>query len=139
MEKELGIYVHIPFCIKKCAYCDFISYQNKLDMQEEYVKKILEEIDDAKQIINNCNVTTVYIGGGTPSAIDSKLIKRILHKIKDMISAKPKADNVAVLEKTQQNLKNSLNNDIQEVTIEVNPGTVTRKKLEDYLEACFNG
>ena len=53
MEKELGIYVHIPFCIKKCAYCDFISYPNKLEMQEKYVKKILEEIDGAKQIISN--------------------------------------------------------------------------------------
>lgn len=138
MEKELGIYVHIPFCIKKCAYCDFISYPNKLEMQEEYVKKILEEIDYAKQTINNCNVTTVYIGGGTPSAIDSKLIKQILHKIKDVISAKPKADNVAVLDETKRNFMNSLNNDIQEITIEVNPGTVTRQKLEDYLEAGVN-
>lgn len=138
MEKELGIYVHIPFCIKKCAYCDFISYPNKLEMQEKYVKKILEEIDGAKQIISNCKVTTVYIGGGTPSAIDSKLIKQILHKIKDVISTKPKADNVAVLDETKRNFMNSLNNDIQEVTIEVNPGTVTRKKLEDYLEAGVN-
>lgn len=138
MEKELGIYVHIPFCIKKCAYCDFISYPNKLEMQEKYVKKILEEIDGAKQIISNCKVTTVYIGGGTPSAIDSKLIKQILHKIKDVISAKPKADNVAVLDETKRNFMNSLNNDIQEVTIEVNPGTVTRQKLEDYLEAGVN-
>lgn len=138
MDKELGIYVHIPFCIKKCAYCDFISYPNKLEMQEKYVKKILEEIDGAKQIINNCKVTTVYIGGGTPSAIDSKLIKQILHKIKDVIFAKQKADNVAVLDETKRNFMNSLNNDIQEVTIEVNPGTVTRQKLEDYLEAGVN-
>lgn len=138
MEKELGIYVHIPFCIRKCAYCDFISYPNKLEMQEEYVKKLLEEIDNAKQIINNCNVTTVYIGGGTPSAINSKLIKRILYKIRDVISTKQKADNVATLEGIDQEINGHLGNDIQEVTIEVNPGTVTRQKLEDYFEAGVN-
>ena len=138
MEKELGIYVHIPFCIRKCAYCDFISYPNKLEMQEEYVKKLLEEIDNAKQTINNCNVTTVYIGGGTPSAINSKLIKRILYKIRDVISTKQKADNVATLEGIDQEIKGHLGNDIQEVTIEVNPGTVTRQKLEDYFEAGVN-
>lgn len=138
MEKELGIYVHIPFCIRKCAYCDFISYPNKLEMQEEYVKKLLEEIDNAKQIINNCNVTTVYIGGGTPSAINSKLIKRILYKIRDVISTKQKADNVATLEGIDQEIKGHLGNGIQEVTIEVNPGTVTRQKLEDYFEAGVN-
>ena len=138
MEKELGIYVHIPFCIRKCAYCDFISYPNKLEMQQEYVKKLLEEIDNAKQIINNCNVTTVYIGGGTPSAINSKLIKRILYKIRDVISTKQKADNVATLEGIDQEIKGYLGNGIQEVTIEVNPGTVTRQKLEDYFEAGVN-
>ena len=138
MEKELGIYVHIPFCIRKCAYCDFISYQNKLEMQEEYVKKLLEEIDNAKQIINSCNVTTVYIGGGTPSVINSKLIKRILYKIRDVISAKQKSDNVATLEGIDQEINGHLGNDIQEVTIEVNPGTVTRQKLEDYFEAGVN-
>ena len=138
MEKELGIYVHIPFCIRKCAYCDFVSYPNKLEMQEEYVKKLLEEIDNAKQTINNCNVTTVYIGGGTPSAINSKLIKRILYKIRDVISTKQKADNVATLEGIDQEIKGHLGNDIQEVTIEVNPGTVTRQKLEDYFEAGVN-
>ena len=138
MEKELGIYVHIPFCIRKCAYCDFISYPNKLEMQEEYIKKLLEEIDNSKQIIDNCNVTTVYIGGGTPSAINSKLMKRILYKIRDVISNKQKADNVATLEGIDQEIKGHLGNDIQEVTIEVNPGTVTRQKLEDYFEAGVN-
>ena len=43
---ELGIYIHIPFCVKKCDYCDFVSYSNKFDLQEEYVKKIIEEIED---------------------------------------------------------------------------------------------
>lgn len=116
MERELGIYVHIPFCIKKCAYCDFISYPNKLEMQKIYVDKLLEEIDNSKKIIGNCNITSIYIGGGTPSAIDSELIKKIVFKIKGLE-------------------KNDL---VQEVTIEVNPGTVTQQKLNDYIEAGIN-
>ena len=48
---ELGIYIHIPFCVKKCDYCDFVSYSNKFDLQEEYVKKIIEEIEDNRILI----------------------------------------------------------------------------------------
>ena len=84
MERELGIYVHIPFCIKKCAYCDFISYPNKLEMQKMYVDKLLEEMDSSNEIIDKCNITSIYIGGGTPSAIDSELIKKIVFKIKEL-------------------------------------------------------
>jgi len=116
MERELGIYVHIPFCIKKCAYCDFISYPNKLEMQKTYVDKMLEEMDNSKKIIGKCNITSIYIGGGTPSAIDSELIKKIVFKIKEL----------------------ERNSFVQEVTIEVNPGTVTQQKLNDYIEAGIN-
>ena len=116
MERELGIYVHIPFCIKKCAYCDFISYPNKLEMQKMYVDKLLEEMDNSKKIIGKCNITSIYIGGGTPSAIDSELIKKIIFKIKEL----------------------ERNSFVQEVTIEVNPGTVTQQKLNDYIEAGIN-
>lgn len=56
MKKELGIYIHIPFCIKKCAYCDFISFPNKLDIQQEYVNKILSEIEKSKNILENYDV-----------------------------------------------------------------------------------
>lgn len=116
MERELGIYVHIPFCIKKCAYCDFISYPNKLEMQKMYVDKLLEEMDNSKKVIGKCNITSIYIGGGTPSAIDSELIKKIVFKIKEL----------------------ERNSFVQEVTIEVNPGTVTQQKLNDYIEAGIN-
>ena len=116
MERELGIYVHIPFCIKKCAYCDFISYPNKLEMQKIYVDKLLEEMNSSKEIIDKCNITSIYIGGGTPSAIDSELIKKIVFKIKEL----------------------ERNSFVQEVTIEVNPGTVTQQKLNDYIEAGIN-
>ena len=115
--KELGLYIHIPFCKKKCYYCDFISYSGKNNCIVEYVEALKNEI---KRELNNINyveyrVSTIYIGGGTPSFISSKHIVDILNAIKEIISI----DNV-------------------EITIEINPGTVTLKKLEDYKNAGIN-
>lgn len=112
---ELGIYIHIPFCIKKCIYCDFTSFPDKYDLQERYIQKILEEIENEKSIFENYNVTTIYIGGGTPSSIESKYIIQILDKIKKYVDIK----NV-------------------EITIELNPGTVTKQKMLDYKKADIN-
>ena len=112
MEKaELGIYIHIPFCVKKCYYCDFISFTNQNENIETYIKAVLKELDEYD--LNKYNVTTIYIGGGTPSAISSAYIVNILEKIKEK-------------------LKNNKTKwkDI-EITIEVNPGTVTKEKLQD--------
>ena len=70
--KEIGIYIHIPFCIKKCEYCDFVSYCNK----EKYVPQYINALK--KEIKNNINkeykITTIYIGGGTPSSIEENYI-----------------------------------------------------------------
>ena len=77
---EIGIYVHIPFCVKKCYYCDFISYPNNLEMQDEYVKRIIKEIEDNKENLKNNKITTVYIGGGTPSSIKKRTYKRNFRK-----------------------------------------------------------
>ena len=114
---ELGIYVHIPFCMKKCDYCDFISYSNCFDMQDKYVETLLEEIEENKDLIKNNFISTIYIGGGTPSAIKPELIKRILAKIYDIIDI--------LAEKI-------------EITIEVNPGTTTKKNLEMYRKCGIN-
>ena len=105
--KDLGLYIHIPFCVKKCDYCDFISYCNKEKLIEEYIEKLKEEI--TRELENKeYNIKTIYIGGGTPSLIDSKYIVDILNVIKE-----------------KQALENV------EITIEVNPGTVTEKKMMD--------
>lgn len=115
---ELGIYVHIPFCVKKCDYCDFISYSNKFEVQEEYIEKLIEEIEDNKSLLKENNITTIYIGGGTPSSIDPKLIKKVLDKIYEVSDIKNK-----------KNL---------EITIEVNPGTVTKNNLQMYRNCGIN-
>ncbi len=117
-QQELGIYVHIPFCKQKCYYCDFVSYSNKCERVENYINAVKKEISSYD--FNKYNVTTIYIGGGTPSYIDSKQIKSILELIK------------AKLKKNKKKFE-----DI-EITIEVNPGTLTEEKLHDYKETGIN-
>ena len=112
--KEIGVYIHIPFCIKKCDYCDFISYCDKQNLVEEYIEKLKEEINIELNKMEY-KIKTIYIGGGTPSSVDSKFIIDILNVIKE-----------------KQNI-----GDI-EVTIEVNPGTITKEKLLDYKLAGIN-
>ena len=114
---ELGIYIHIPFCVKKCDYCDFISYSNCFDMQEKYVEKLLEEIEENKDLLKNNFISTIYIGGGTPSAIKSELIKKILDKIYDV---------------------SRIDKEKVEITIEVNPGTTTKSNLQIYRDCGIN-
>ncbi|MBQ6991332.1 MAG: radical SAM protein [Clostridia bacterium] len=112
--KEIGIYIHIPFCASKCAYCDFISFDKKEEYISKYIESLKSEIETS-EILNNSKVNTIYIGGGTPSYIDSKYIVQIIDIIKE------KCD----LSST-------------EITIEMNPGTVTQDKLQDYYNAGIN-
>lgn len=115
---EIGVYVHIPFCVRKCYYCDFISYSNKFEMQEEYIKKLIKEIEDNKDLLKNNEITTIYIGGGTPSSLKPELIKNVLDKICEVANIK--------------------NKEKVEITIEVNPGTVTKNNLQLYKNCGIN-
>lgn len=115
---ELGIYIHIPFCIQKCYYCDFVSYPDKYKIQEEYVKKVIEEIEDNREVLEKNTITTIYIGGGTPSSIKPELVKDILNKIYEVT-----------------NIKNKKN---IEITIEVNPGTCNKNNLQMYKDCGIN-
>ena len=118
--KELGLYIHIPFCLKKCDYCDFISYCNKNNYIEKYIDSIKKEINKAiNAITDEYQVTTIYIGGGTPSSIDSKYIVDILNTVRTVEN-----DNISMVP--------------EEITIEINPGTITEQKLVDYKMAGIN-
>ena len=128
-NQNFGIYVHIPFCKKKCKYCDFISFENKEDnIKEKYIDKLLEEIDivfseDSKKYkdidfskINFRNVDTIYFGGGTPSFINEDLIEKVLNRIKERFNVLDDA----------------------EITLELNPGTANKEKLEFYKKIGIN-
>ncbi len=69
-----GIYVHIPFCIKKCNYCDFASYSDKFGMQRQYIDAVLNEMEK----YSGAEADTVYIGGGTPTSLDADCLERLL-------------------------------------------------------------
>ena len=121
----MGLYIHIPFCKKKCEYCDFISYEGKENLVEKYiecVKHELTEIGEQNRIDyeNNLDdlvlVKTVYIGGGTPSFINSKYISELLNVIKNSFT---------------------LDSDV-EITLEVNPGTADEYKLKEYKDSGIN-
>lgn len=116
--KELGIYIHIPFCKQKCYYCDFVSYANKEEKIQEYIKCLQEEIGIESEKYKNeeYEITTIYIGGGTPSFIDASYIERIINTIK-------------------QNYKLYEN---PEITIEVNPGTINEEKIKKYKDIGIN-
>lgn len=112
-KKELGIYIHIPFCKQKCYYCDFVSYADACEEMPQYIETLIQEIEEFD--FSEYQVTSIYIGGGTPSYLDSKDMKRILGKLQEKVDFKR-----------------------VEITIEVNPGTVTLDKLRDYKEAGVN-
>lgn len=118
MIEDIGIYIHIPFCNRKCYYCNFTSFENKEDAIEKYIDALCVEILKNAEILSQYNIKTVYIGGGTPSYIDSLYIKKILDTIKLF---------------SKQNDKEFI-----EVTIEVNPNSTTLEKLNMYKECGIN-
>ena len=113
--KKIGVYIHIPFCKQKCYYCDFISYANKEQYFDKYVQALITEMSSFLDN-NDVEIETIYIGGGTPSIIDAKYIEKVMAKLQE---------------------KNALIT-AKEITIEVNPGTVTEEKLKTYKKIGIN-
>lgn len=109
-----GIYIHIPFCKQKCYYCDFVSFANKEELIERYINALKKEIK--YKLKSKDKIDTIYIGGGTPSVIDSKYIVEILEEIYSIVGF----------------------DETREVTIEINPGTVDKEKIEAYKTVGIN-
>lgn len=116
--KTLGLYLHIPFCMKKCLYCDFLSFENtSLAMQRDYVSGLIQEIQQkGNETATEYEVDSIFIGGGTPSLINEALIVDIMSAIKANFNVSASA----------------------EITIESNPKTLSISKLEAYLGAGIN-
>lgn len=112
----MGIYLHIPFCEKKCAYCDFLSAAVDKKSQTQYMGALLKEIKSYKGRVDEYEIGTIYIGGGTPSIVDPVYIKEVMTTIKEIF-----------------HLKNDM-----EITIEANPGTLDIERLESYRATGIN-
>lgn len=115
-KKELELYLHIPFCVKKCEYCDFLSFPADESTQEAYVEALKKEIAFYGKRYPERSVTTVYIGGGTPSWLAERRMAEILQEVFRSFSVMPEA----------------------EISIECNPGTITGQKFRVYREGGIN-
>ena len=87
-KRPLGLYIHIPFCVKKCAYCDFLSFASDDATKEQYVNALCEEIKANKENVEEYTVETIYFGGGTPSVLSVEQIGKIFGTVLDTFSVR---------------------------------------------------
>lgn len=116
MNKALEIYIHIPFCIKKCSYCDFLSFPAEEEIKDRYMEAICAELEGKSPEYKEYRIISVFIGGGTPSCVKPEWIARILKILNACYRVEEDA----------------------EITIEINPGTIDKRALDIYYEAGIN-
>ena len=110
MCTKIGLYIHIPFCKRKCFYCDFVSVEYKEELSKSYISSLLKEAGHYK----NEKINTIYIGGGTPSVLPGERIEYLMKLICDRYSIAADA----------------------EISLECNPGTVDIDKFKAYPKDC---
>ena len=117
-RKSLGLYIHVPFCVRKCNYCDFLSFGGvEEEVQKEYFQALTKEIRQKAIVYSNeYYVDSIFIGGGTPSLVSEKLITDVMTTVKESFLIDENA----------------------EISIESNPKTLTKNKLTAYLDAGVN-
>ncbi|MDM8296780.1 radical SAM family heme chaperone HemW [Enterocloster aldenensis] len=115
-KKPMELYVHIPFCARKCFYCDFLSFRAPEPVHEAYSAQLIREIEAQGAFCREYQVTSIFIGGGTPSVMEPCLIADIMRALNYHFDVAEDA----------------------EITIEVNPGTLLHNKLHIYREAGIN-
>ena len=115
-NKPLELYFHIPFCVRKCLYCDFLSAAHDNDVQDAYMEALLTEVVGRAKECAEYEVQTIFIGGGTPSVVDTVWIEKLLAAVREHYCMAEDA----------------------EISMEVNPGTVDLDKLLHYRNAGVN-
>lgn len=115
-ENPLGMYIHIPFCSKKCDYCDFVSFSMDKKAQQMYLDALFVEIDQLKSNFYGKTFNTIYIGGGTPSIVYEGFYSALSRKLFSSFNFEDKV----------------------EFTIEVNPASFTKEKFMEYVQAGVN-
>ena len=115
---SLAVYVHIPYCLQRCTYCDFATYeQSKIMPPKDYLSLLFEEMNQTESSHKKGVLETIYFGGGTPSLLPAEDIVSIIQKLANLgFSAGPQT----------------------EITIEINPATITPQKMDAYLKAGIN-
>ena len=113
----LALYIHVPWCVRKCPYCDFNSHQaGEIIPEEQYVNALLLDIEHDLNTTENREITSVFIGGGTPSLLSANAYKRLFHELRQRL---PFAENA-------------------EITLEANPGTFEAERFAGFREAGIN-
>ncbi|WP_076918451.1 radical SAM family heme chaperone HemW [Pseudoalteromonas sp. SK18] len=113
----LSLYVHVPWCVQKCPYCDFNSHGQKGDIPEaEYVQHLIDDLKADLHLVQGRKIHSIFIGGGTPSLLTGAAYTRLLNEVDSLIGL---ADNC-------------------EITLEANPGTVETGRFKDYVKAGIN-
>ncbi|MEN9558816.1 MAG: hypothetical protein RLZZ502_27, partial [Pseudomonadota bacterium] len=113
----LSLYVHFPWCIKKCPYCDFNSHELKSDLQEQkYIAALLADLDEALPLIWGRPIVSIFMGGGTPSLFSARAIDDLISGLRARLKCLPD----------------------MEVTLEANPGTFEKEKFADFASAGIN-
>lgn len=115
-QKELELYIHIPFCVRKCSYCDFLSAPATEQTRKAYMAALFAEIGGKAKEYGDRIVTSIFIGGGTPSLLSGEQIGQLMDRIREQFVLAEDA----------------------EITMEVNPGTATAQKLRDFYVAGIN-
>ncbi|HKM00279.1 MAG TPA: radical SAM family heme chaperone HemW, partial [Mobilitalea sp.] len=123
-RRELGLYIHVPFCVKKCDYCDFLSAPSNEPTKRRYFDALITEIRSYEGKTSEYKVPTIFFGGGTPSCVDASYIKEVIHVIREVFGVDA--------------VQNNYEQKSPEITIEINPGTVDEEKLLAYKEAGIN-
>lgn len=117
MKQPISLYIHIPFCMRKCSYCDFLSFSGCSEqLQKDYIHQLFREMDYYKEIAKDYRVQTIFIGGGTPSLLQEGLMEQLFQQIYSIWRIEEGA----------------------EITIESNPGTINAKKLIEYRTCGIN-
>lgn len=115
-KKELEIYIHIPFCVSKCYYCDFLSAPADEETKKRYMEALGREIQEKSGRYEEYEITSVFIGGGTPTSVEPEALCHLLAVVREGFAMRPDA----------------------EITMEMNPGAVTKEALVLYRKAGIN-
>lgn len=119
-NKNISIYIHIPFCVRKCNYCDFLSFPAAIDIQTRYLEALIMEIERGAAWLQDKGyapyVNSIFLGGGTPSSVDPKWIVKIFDAVRRNYDVAADA----------------------EITMEMNPGTATPESLSVYKKVGIN-